>query len=173
LTIYFVNSKSYEFTKKEVPPRQCIFGATTNRDTWQRDETGARRWWPVKCGPIDIDALRTDRDQLWAEARDRYLANEPWWLNDPSLVEAQEIEAEGRYEPDPWEEEIIGKTSLKNETTTSEVLCLLGLPLEKRGRSEQMRVASVLRHLGWTREREKNTGKSTRGWIYRKPTPKP
>jgi predicted P-loop ATPase len=72
-------------------PRQCIFGATTNRGTWMRDETGGRRWWPVRCGTIDIDALQQDRDQLWAEARDRLVAREPWWLDVPRLVEAQEM----------------------------------------------------------------------------------
>jgi len=76
--------------RSEAHPRQCILGATTNRDTWHRDETGARRWWPVRCGvtgPIEIDLLRQDRDQLWAEARDRYLANGPWWLDTPQLEE--------------------------------------------------------------------------------------
>ena len=88
-------------------PRECIFAGTVNKESYLKDETGGRRFWPVKCGAINIAELKRDRDQLWAEARDRFLAGETWWLSDPALNEAAAKEAEARYEHDPWDELII------------------------------------------------------------------
>ncbi len=57
----------YERLAKDVP-RQFICIATVNEGEYLDDPTGNRRFWPVRCGRIDIPALQRDRDQLWAEA---------------------------------------------------------------------------------------------------------
>ena len=50
--------------------RHCAFIGTTNDDTYLRDDTGNRRFWPIKCGTclFDLAWLRENRDQLWGEA---------------------------------------------------------------------------------------------------------
>ena len=95
----------YERYVVEVP-RQCVFAGSVNPDTYLRDETGNRRFWPVRCGTIDLDALRRDRDQLWAEAVARYREGAIWWIDDPDLIAAANVEQDARYQSDAWDARI-------------------------------------------------------------------
>lgn len=53
-------------------PRRCVFAMTTNQDEYLKDETGNRRWLPVACvGKVNLQWLRENKDQLYAEAYHR------------------------------------------------------------------------------------------------------
>jgi len=103
-------------------PRECVFAGTVNRSTYLRDETGGRRFWPIACGRIEVDALVRDRDQLWAEAKARFDAGSVCWLESAELIQMASEEQSERYEGDPWEE-VIGKWAEdRSNLSISEVL---------------------------------------------------
>jgi putative DNA primase/helicase len=64
-------------------PRQCAFIATTNEQDlgFLADPTGNRRFWALLVGEVDLESLKSDMEQLWAEALFRYRAKETWWLS--------------------------------------------------------------------------------------------
>lgn len=84
--------------------RQCVFFGTTNQSEYLKDSTGNRRWWPIVCGdaPIDLDRLSNERDQLWAEAVERYMVGDTILLSDEARRIAEE-QQEDKREADPWE----------------------------------------------------------------------
>ena len=89
------------FGREEIEvARTCVFIGTTNSDNYLSDETGNRRFLPVKTAFIDIDNLRAHRDRLWAAAAHAYDAKENYWL-EPKVAEIAKDQAKQRLEQDP------------------------------------------------------------------------
>jgi predicted P-loop ATPase len=150
-------------------PRQCVFIGTTNDVEYLSDPTGGRRFWPVTCTTVDVDAITRDRDQLWAEAVAAYHAGETWWLEDAELRRAAAAEQEARRIEDPWEAIIAAwLESPKRQpdrdgyrapidlddgrVTVAQILeHAIGQPAARQSKSDQMRVGKILRLLGWTK----------------------
>lgn len=128
-------------------PRQSVFAGTTNRDDWQRDDTGARRFWAVRCGAIDAAWLAVHREQLFAEAVHRFRAGESWWS--VPTVEAA-AEADERRPRDAWEDLLRTWLDDGRQYTMTQILSgCLDIPPARQDRVSQLRVGSALRALGW------------------------
>ena len=150
------------YGRKEVfEQRQCVFVGTTNRDTYLRDETGGRRFWPVKTGIIDDEALAQDRDQLFAEAVVRFHSDERWWPDKD--FERQHImpEQAARYEADVWEETIGIFVEAHSKVTINQIARdALGIvEMARIGTADQRRIAAALEQLGWKRLQKDYSGR--------------
>ncbi|MCU1325141.1 MAG: virulence-associated family protein [Bryobacterales bacterium] len=87
-------------------PRQNVFAATTNKEDWANDDTGLRRFWPVRVGEIDLEGLEANRDQIWAEAFLRYSEGEKPYFAEH--LEALAVEEQGqRQQVDPWTDQVL------------------------------------------------------------------
>jgi putative DNA primase/helicase len=140
-------------------PRQCVFAGTVNPNGagYLNDTTGARRFWPVLIGKIDLKTVRKERDQLWAEAFARYRANEKWHMRDEKLLVAAAVEAEERREADPWEvhfkQHLILNKALfrKSGVTITELLTnAVNMTKDKQNRGAQIQAGKALKAIGWT-----------------------
>ncbi|MDV7200215.1 VapE family protein [Roseovarius sp. 10] len=177
--------------------RQCVFAGTVNPDTYLRDETGNRRFWPIRCGDIDIDALAQDRDQLWAEAVARFKYGAIWWLEDKALLKAAKKEQDKRYQSDAWDgvidrwlsyekrpinrgyagvddwkEEEFERLEPLQDVSVGEILQgALSIEPAKWTKLDQMRIGAWLKSRNWERY-QCRTGEG-REWRYRKWGPKP
>lgn len=145
-------------------PRRCVMVGTTNKDDWQRDETGGRRFWPIACkGLADTAKLSRERDQLFAEALSRYQAGEPW--HEVPDVEAKAEQAK-RFEGDAWADTISRWLVGKTETTIMQIAerCL-DIKIKDVDMAEQRRIGKVLRWLGWEKVQRKVGRENIKMWI--------
>lgn len=142
-------------------PRQTVFVGSTNRTDYLGDDTGARRFYPVRCRAGNVALALELREQLWAEALTMYESGVKWHVTDPALLEEFKAEQAARYRPHPWEETIaswlerpvdipLGKKRSEIGVTTADVLeGALRIEIGRRTLADANNVASCLRRLGW------------------------
>ena len=128
-------------------PRGVVFAGTTNEDDWQNDPTGARRFWPVRCSTIDLDWLRDNRSQLFAEAVARFKAGEKWW-EVPAAAAAEETER--RQPEDPWAD-VLREHMDTGRTYSTKTLLKDAFDIEAKDYSPRLasRLAALLKAQGW------------------------
>lgn len=78
-------------------PRRCVFFGSTNSESFLKDATGSRRFWPVRVGEIppikdifkDLDG---EIDQIWAEAYISFMLGEELILSKEAEAIAEEMQ---------------------------------------------------------------------------------
>jgi hypothetical protein len=146
-------------------PRQSVFIGTTNNDNYLRDETGNRRFWPVKIGTFDLETLRRDRDQLWAEAAAREAEGRSIRL-DPALYAVAAVEQEARRVDDPFVtafREALG--DLEGKLKAADAWTVLDIPTGQRTQAHNTRLGAALRELGWKKTKVWIGSKSEWGYV--------
>lgn len=150
----------YSEHEKSVP-RRIMFIGTTNDPEFLVDDTGNRRWLPIKVlRQTNVDALKKDMEQLWGEAIATYKERGILWQEAERLAEA---EHDQYLVVEPWEDEVMTwiKTDKVQEGKTrydygfvsiNDVLknCLK-LDAQYHTRPNQDKVAKILRANGFVK----------------------
>lgn len=129
--------------------RHCIILGTTNEDTYLRDLSGNRRFWPVLVDEIDVEGFSRDVHQLWAEAVVREAAGESITLSRHLWDEAKKLQqsrmVEDSFEAvlEGWFEERSGRVSLES------VRLLLNIEGGDGRPGDGQRIKAIMERLGW------------------------
>lgn len=139
--------------------RQCVFAGSTNKGDYLRDETGNRRFWPVKVnGLCDTAGIKKDRDQIWAEAYHRYKGGSEWWLSAHS-EEIAKAEQGQRVSQDAWQGDVERHCLGKREISATDVAINgLGIEIARIDRICTNRITAILSSIGYVRKGQFTSG---------------
>ena len=154
--------------------RMCVFAGTTNNSEYLNDDTGARRFWPVKCNGkmIDVAWIKRHLELLWGEAAEAFRAGEAHYPTTPEEEAFLADEQEVRRQADPWEEIIQEEVANRKYTTTKEIVEVLFTPGEFGGvdhsrvhSGHARRIAAILRRFAFRQEHVRVSGEKIRLWV--------
>jgi predicted P-loop ATPase len=150
--------------------RRCIFIGSTNSSHFLRDIQN-RRFWPVRIQRFDVEALRADVAQLWAEAAHYESIGESVQLPEEYWPLATEAQEEHEQE-EPWVTALADALGdLEGRIITEELWKILGKPVERRQAVDSARLGDAMQKLKWSRKQFRFPGRKipVRGWCKGEP----
>ena len=146
-------------------PRHFVIVGTTNEERYLKDRTGNRRFWPVTVRDINLEALRSDLDQLWAEAALLERQGESIRL-DPGLWSEAAAEQGAREEIEPWQDLLAeALDGLEGKIRSADVWKLVGVQPGNQTQNQNNRLGSSMKALGWERKQLKWNGKDASCYV--------
>jgi putative DNA primase/helicase len=140
-------------------PRSSVIVGTLNEgaDGFLGDETGNRRFWPLRVTKMNVAKLREWRDILWGEAVTHYRRGERWWFEPAEAAELGLAQVhEEHAASDPWEPCVLPyarNNSADGVTVASILECALQKPAGQWTKGDEMRLGRLLRRAGFVRRR--------------------
>lgn len=148
--------------------RKFVLCATTNAYAYLKDPSGNRRYWPVTIErAIDIEFIKSIKEQLWAEAYQYYL--DGLYIGPtPEENELAEKERQKRMQSDAWEDIVMGAVSRLDldEFKTVDVLAKMDLKTSEKNERALRRISSILKANGYSNspQWDAKAQKSVRTW---------
>lgn len=155
-------------------PRLLVFVGTTNQNEFLSDDTGNRRFLPVRVSNVNVEGIRQNRDQLWAEAKqmfadsgiqftaaeqlaasehEQYMIKDAWqetvsrWLNEPDMITDE-------------------KPIDRNYLRSGDVLRgAIGLDPKNIERRKELRISKTLQSLGYEKKVVRNKEKLFKAFV--------
>ncbi len=170
------NSRKLYSEFYELIPRRCFFFGTTNEPTFLEDDTGNRRFLPIQVTKtkVNVDYVKNNRDQLWAEAIALYRTGGVIWQNlsrDTELLTQDRRVVPDMAEPfDRWLKMVDEDTNLANGDTPFRMLHALegiGITPDRAAsiRGLSVRAGKALRYLGYEAKQTAVAGVHARWWT--------
>ena len=168
--------KYQEFSKDY--PRRCVIFGSSNQDEFLVDETGNRRFAPVRVTKVDTDAIVRDRDQLWAEGAVLFKQNGVIWQETERLAEGKHAE---HMIHDEWENTIavwLDECDFGDADTPGDAprrgdkpfqmgalaKGALSIPDAQFNKATQKRIANILKGMGYTPRERRVDGRKGYFW---------
>jgi putative DNA primase/helicase len=158
--------------------RQSIFIGTVNpkKSGYLRDETGNRRFLPVATAFFNIEGFKQERDQIFAEAVQRFKQGEKLYITDSDLKHTATQEQTARLETDSWEQTIgtwiatytlnIPEADQEELTTDFVAMQALNLTPARIGRDSKNRIAEAMRKSGYIHRKVWSKNLRVHQWVW-------
>lgn len=148
-------------------PRRFVIVGTTNDEEFLPPDTEHRRWLPMHTRGVKVDAINDDRDQLWAEGYVRFIVEGIHWRGMETLAADARSDASAQ---DPWQDQIHTWLAEMGEQPSAlkmqDVLVnAVGLDSRTVNRTHELRVARILRVMGYERRTQWHNGRTAKVWC--------